>query len=342
MRTRLFAAVGALLLTASIAYSQSPSTGSGRSVVTLQPAGEEGKYTIETSLNGVGVRTYYTEENWFVSLSTTTYLFLYENGYIHDEDVKGITTLKLPDGSSSKGAAFVIRKLKVGDHILVTDIPAFVVSKQNVPLIIGSSAFESLGDVTKEGDKIVIGDLGNIESIAEVVDPVDSLRAAAQSYLEAEDYDEAVSCFAALKEKGALNMLSEYQYAVLLNLLGRDKENIAVSLDWLSENEGKSNTMDYWILNGLGASYARQGDNQKAVESLEKAVGAYYKLFNITEKGIRAGNFKDNNLGATLYRLGRVYAAEGKVRLTETNCALAAKCGYRSAIDFCDQYKIKY
>ena len=277
-----------------------------------------------------------------MSMSTTTYLFLYENGYIHDEDVKGITTLKLPDGSSSKGAAFVIRKLKIGDHILVTDTPAFVVSKQNVPLIIGSSAFESLGDVTREGDKIVIGDLDNIESIAEVVDPVDSLRAAAQGYLEAENYAEAVACFASLKEKGALNMLSEYQYAVLLNLLGRDKENIAVSLDWLSENKGKSITMDYWIHNGLGASYAREGDNTKAIESLEKAVAAYYKLFNTSEKGIKSGNFKDDSLGSTLYRLGRVYASEGKVRMTESYCSLAAKCGYQPALDFCKQYKIKY
>jgi tetratricopeptide (TPR) repeat protein len=330
----LVSTLGAFILAVSSLHAQS--------VVTLQPAGEDGKYTIETSVNGVGVRTYYTEENWFVSMSTTTYLFLYENGYIHDEDVKGITTLKLPDGSSSKGAAFVIRKLKIGDHILVTDIPAFVVSKQNVPLIIGSSAFESLGDVTREGDKIVIGDLDNIESIAEVVDPVDSLRAAAQGYLEAENYAEAVACFASLKDKGALNMLSEYQYAVLLNLLGRDKENIAVSLDWLSENEGKSITMDYWIHNGLGASYAREGDNTKAIESLEKAVAAYYKLFNTSEKGIKSGNFKDDSLGSTLYRLGRVYASEGKVRMTESYCSLAAKCGYQPAIDFCKQYKIKY
>ena len=330
----LASTLGAFILAVSSLHAQS--------VVTLQPSGEDGKYTIETSVNGVGVRTYYTEENWFVSMSTTTYLFLYENGYIHDEDVKGITTLKLPDGSSSKGATFVIRKLKIGDHILVTDIPAFVVSKQNVPLIIGSSAFESLGDVTREGDKIVIGDLDNIESIAEVVDPVDSLRAAAQGYLEAENYAEAVACFASLKEKGALNMLSEYQYAVLLNLLGRDKENIAVSLDWLSENEGKSITMDYWIHNGLGASYAREGDNTKAIESLEKAVAAYYKLFNTSEKGIKSGNFKDDSLGSTLYKLGRVYASEGKVRMTESYCSLAAKCGYQPAIDFCKQYKIKY
>ena len=332
MNTKLLAVLLALF----------PLAAQAQSVITLQPAGEDGRYTIETSVNGVGVRTYYTEENWFVSMSTTTYLFLYENGYIDDEDVKGITTLKLPDGSSSKGAAFVIRNLKVGDHILVTDIPAFVVSKQTVPLIIGSSAFESLGDVTREGDKIVIGDLDDIESIAEVVDPVDSLRIAAQAHLDAEEYEEAVSCFSALKEKDALNMLTQYQYSLLLGILERDEENISISRDWLSSNEGKSLTMDYWIHNGMGASFARLGDNANAISSLEKAIGTYYKLFNTSEKGIKSGNFHDNNLGSTLYRLGRVYAAEGKVRLTETYCSLAAKCGYQPAIDFCNQYKIKY
>ena len=332
MNTKMLAALLALF----------PLAAQAQSVVTLQPAGEDGRYTIETSVNGVGVLTYYTEENWFVSASTTTFLFLYENGYIDDEDVKGITTLKLPDGSSSKGAAFVIRNLKLGDHILVSDIPAFVVSKQTVPLIIGSSAFESLGDVTREGDKIVIGDLDDIDSIAEVVDPVDSLRIAAQAHLDAEDYEEAVSCFSALKEKDALNMLTQYQYSLLLGILERDEENISVSRDWLSSNEGKSLTMDYWIHNGMGASFARLGDNANAISSLEKAIGTYYKLFNTSEKGIKSGNFHDNNLGSTLYRLGRVYAAEGKVRLTETYCSLAAKCGYQPAIDFCDQYKIKY
>ena len=332
MNTKLLAALLAIF----------PLAAQAQSVITLQPAGEDGRYTIETSVNGVGVLTYYTEENWFVSASTTTFLFLYENGYIDGEDVKGITTLKLPDGSSSKGAAFVIRNLKLGDHILVTDIPAFVVSKQTVPLIIGSSAFESLGEVTREGDKIVIGDLDDIESIAEVVDPVDSLRFAAQAHLDAEEYAEALSCFSALKEKDALNMLTEYQYALILGILGRDQENISVSREWLASNEGKSLTMDYWIHNGMGASFARLGDNANAISSLEKAAQTYYKLFNTSEKGIKSGNFHDGNLGSTLYRLGRVYAAEGKVRLTETYCSLAAKCGYQPAIDFSNQYKIKY
>ena len=315
---------------------------SAQRVVILHDTDEAGKYTIDVSVNGVGVLTYYTEESWFVSMSTTTYLFLYENGYIKDEDVKGLTTLKMPDGSSNKGASFVIRKLKIGDHILITDIPAFVIKKQTVPLVIGSSAFESLGDVARDGNRIVIGDLESVESLADVVDSIDSLRIAAQTHLDAGKYPEAAAALSSLHKQGALNMLTQYQYAVLLNMLEKDTENVAVSNDWLESNEGKSLTMDYWIHNGLGTSYARLGNNSKAMESLEKAVAAYYKLYSTSEKGIKSGNFHDDNLGATLYRLGRLYAAEGKVRGAESNCSLAAACGYQPAIDFCNQYKIKY
>ena len=204
---------------------------SAQRVVTLHDTDEAGKYTIDVSVNGVGVLTYYTEESWFVSMSTTTYLFLYENGYIKDNDVKGLTTLKMPDGSSNKGASFVIRKLKVGDHILITDIPAFVIKKQTVPLIIGSSAFESLGDVARDGNRIVIGDLESVESLADVVDPIDSLRIAAQSHLDAGEYPEAAAALGSLHKQGALNMLTQYQYAVLLNMLEKDTENVAVSND---------------------------------------------------------------------------------------------------------------
>ncbi len=156
---------------------------SAQTVITLDETGEAGKYTIQTTVNGVGVRTFYTEENWFVSLSTTTYLFLYENGYIQDSDVKGLTNLKMPDGSSTKAASFLIRSLRIGDKIVVKDIPAFVIKKQTVPLLIGSSTFDSFGEYTRQGNRIIIGDLEPDKDPSTIVDPIDSLKQAAQAFL---------------------------------------------------------------------------------------------------------------------------------------------------------------
>ncbi len=313
-----------------------------QTVITLDETGEAGKYTIQTTVNGVGVLTYYTEENWFVSLSTTTYLFLYENGYIQDSDVKGLTNLKMPDGSSTKAASFLIRSLRIGDKIVVKDIPAFVIKKQTVPLLIGSSTFDSFGEYTRQGNRIIIGDLEPDKDPSTIVDPIDSLKQAAQAFLDAGEYESAGNCFSQLYEKDALNMLTQYQYAILLGMLGKDEENIRVSNDWLASNEHKSLTMDYWINNGLGASYARLNQNINAMDSFGKAVQAYCKLFNTSETEVKKGKFHDETLGSTFYSLGRLYAAEGKVSKAESYCSLAAKCGIQAAIDFCDKYKIKY
>ena len=117
----------------------------------------DGRYTMDASVNGVGVRTYYAAENWYASMSTTTYLFLYENGYIAPADVNGMTTTKMPDGTSTKAASFVIRSLKIG-RVIVQNLPAFVITKQNVPLIVGNAAFDCFGTVTQEGDRLVIDD----------------------------------------------------------------------------------------------------------------------------------------------------------------------------------------
>jgi len=287
------------------------------------------------------VKTYYTDENWFVSVSTTTYLFLYENGYILDEDVKGLTTLKMPDGTSTKAASFVIKQLKVDGRIIVKDIPAFVIKKQTVPLLVGSSIFDGLGDVTREGDRLIIGEEGDAPVTAEP-DAIETLREMAQAAIDSNDFATADSCFAQLYSQDALNMLTEYQYAMILSMLEKDAENLKVSTSWLSENEGKSLNMDYWICNGLGASCARLKDNAKAIEYYEKAVATYYKLFNTSEKSIKKGDFHDQTLGATLYSLGVVYASDGKVSKMESCFALAAKCGNQSAQDFCKQYKIRY
>ena len=48
---------------------------SAQSVIKLNPQ-SDGRYTIDATVNGVGVKTFYAAENWFASVSSTTYLFL--------------------------------------------------------------------------------------------------------------------------------------------------------------------------------------------------------------------------------------------------------------------------
>ena len=168
----------------------------------------DGRYTMNASVNGVGVRTYYAPENWYASMSTTTYLFLYENGYIAPADVNGMTTTKMPDGSTVKAASFVIRNLKIG-RVIVQNLPAFVITKQNVPLIVGNAAFDCFGTISQEGERLIIDDrfeedFAQEEETAEAPaeDPAIALERTLQQHMDAKEYADAANCFAQLQEMG--------------------------------------------------------------------------------------------------------------------------------------------
>jgi len=312
-----------------------------QSVIKLNPQAD-GKYTIDATVNGVGVKTYYAAENWFASVSSTTYLFLYENDYIQDADVNGVTVLKMPDGSTVKAGSFVIRNLRIG-NIIVQNLPAFVLTKQNVPLIVGNSAFDCFGEVVQDGNRLLVYDGTVLEEETQEpeLEPSDELKVAAQNYLEAKDYQAAAGCFESLKQMGELNMYNEYQYAMVLNILGRSDECIALCDKWIENNLGRAMVLDYWMYDALGDCYARKRETLKSIENYEKAVATYCKLFNTSEKEIKKSKFQDETLSYTLYDLGRQYASVN-IGKTEYYMALSAKSGNRAAQDFCKSVHIKY
>ena len=322
MRRHLAIILAAMLCTLSL---------SAQNVIKLNPQ-SDGRYTIDATVNGVGVKTFYAAETWFASVSSTTYLFLYENGYIENADVNGVTVLKMPDGSTVKAGSFVIRNLRIG-NIIVQNLPAFVLTKQNVPLIVGNSAFDCFGEVVQDGNRLLVYDGTVLEE--------DELKMAAQTYLDAKDYQAAAGCFESLQKMGELNMYNEYQYAMVLNILGRSDECIALCDKWVANNLGRAMVLDYWMYDALGDCYARKRETLKSIENYEKAVATYCKLFNTSEKEIKKSKFQDETLSYTLYDLGRQYASVN-IGKTEYYMALSAKSGNKAAQEFCNSVHIKY
>ncbi|MDO5443867.1 MAG: hypothetical protein Q4G10_09370, partial [Bacteroidia bacterium] len=320
MFKKLLAAAAAALLTA---------TGiSAQTIINLNPE-QDGVYTLSATLNGVGVRTYYTEESWFASVSSTTYLFLYENGYIAPEDVKGMTVLKMPDGSTTKAGSFVIRNLRIG-NVIVKDLPAFVIKKQSVPLVVGNSSFDCFGEVEVKNNKLYIYDgIERDESVqtAQVMSAQDSLLQAAQMHIDAKEYRAATECLETVRAKQELSMYNEYQYILLLNILGKNNDVISLSQKWLGAYEGKTSYLDFWIYDALGDAYARKNDHPKSIDHYERAVTAYYAMFNTDEKEMMKSKAQDNTLGVTLFDLAKQYAANGNVMKSQHCYFVAAKCG---------------
>jgi len=306
----------------------------------------DGRYTMEASVNGVGVRTYYTPDSWYASVSSTTYMFLYENGYIADADVNGMTTVKMPNGSSTKAASFVIRNLKIG-KVIVQNLPAFVITKQTVPLLVGNSAFDCFGTVSQEGSRLIVDDRFEEDfqttsaPIEEETDPLEEMVRTLKAHMDAKEYAQAADIFATLREMDVLTMYSEYQYAMVLNILRRNDDCISLTNQWIDANLGKSLTLDYWMYDALGDCYARKGSKSLAIKYYEEAVAAYCRMFNTTEKEIRKSKFKDETLGYTLYDLAMQYATID-ISQTYYYASLAAKSGNTAAIDYCLKSKVSF
>lgn len=328
-----------------MAVSLLPGPGLGaQNVIRLNPE-SDGRYTMDASVNGVGVKTYFSESSWFASMSTTTYLFLYENGYIDPADVKGMAAVKMPDGSTVKAASLVIKSLKIGNNVIVRDLPTFVINKQNVPLLVGNSAFDCFGDVVVKDDNLYIYDgIEREETIVRTTPSMsvrDSLMLAAQAHIDAEEYDDATDCFEALRQIEPLGMYQEYQYIMLLNMKHRNAEVIDHCEKWLENYEFKTSYLDYWIYDAMGDAYARTGDHPSAISRYESAVAAYYKMFSITEKELMKSSRKDTTLGYTLYDLGKQYSANGNLMKAQHCFFVSAKCGNAAAVEICGKLNIK-
>ena len=104
---------------------------------------------------------------------------------------------------------------------------------------------------------------------------------------------------------------------------------------------GKTTYLDYWMFDALGDVYAKKGNHLKSIENYERAITAYYAMFNMTEKDMLKSPRQDNTLGDTLFDLARQYASNGNVMKSQHCYFVAAKCGNVTAIDVCKKYNIK-
>jgi len=304
------------------------------------PLSREGDYDRLTAVvNGVGVKAYYTDETWNVSLSPTTFLFLAENGYISYSDVKGNATLRIK-GENVPAMTLVIREMRVGD-LVIKDMPAALIRTQTAPMLIGPSAFSLFGAVEKQDDRLLVGEEEAVEGSIPLGDPIDETKKLAQQKLEDGDFQGAADAFSSLYSKGYLNMFTFCQYCLTLALADRYEENISKSREWLSRYQGRSAVSDYWILDSMGDSAMKLERWADADSYYEKAYATECELYNTSEEAISKGEFHDEALGKTLFMRSRAQARLGSPYKSEHYVLLASQLGYAPAVEFCQKYGIK-
>lgn len=116
-----------------------------------------GTYEIPCSINGLPLNMIFDTGASDVTISNVEANFMFKNGYLKDDDIKGKKYYQIANGEIQAGTTITLKEIRIGDAVL-KNIEASVVHSQKAPLLLGQSVFERFGTITidNENSKVII------------------------------------------------------------------------------------------------------------------------------------------------------------------------------------------
>lgn len=111
-----------------------------------------GVYQIPVDVNGVRMHFIFDTGASIISISETEANFLYKQGKLTDDDIRGTASFTDANGDISEGTIIILKTVKIGERIL-NDIEASVVHNLQAPLLFGQSALERFGRISIDNNK---------------------------------------------------------------------------------------------------------------------------------------------------------------------------------------------
>lgn len=106
-----------------------------------------GTYEVPCSVNGLPLKMIFDTGASDVTISSVEANFMFKNGYLTDNDVKGKKHYRTASGDIHEGTVLKLKEVKLGDAVL-KNIEASVVHSQRAPLLLGQSVLEKFGTIT--------------------------------------------------------------------------------------------------------------------------------------------------------------------------------------------------
>lgn len=324
--------------------------------------------TLRCVTDGVAMNGRIDPKSWYVSLSASTFMFLYENGSISEDEVTGTYAMKISTGETKTVLGLKLKEFMV-EGKRYDGIRACVIDNQNVPVLVGLSALP--GD--EESLEAMMAKANEDEmSAAKADSAARSDKGLAIRYFNEKSYNLAADKFARLKDARQLDSRSTYFYICTLAFSGDYRRCVDEGEAWLKENDGNPNQATVEML--VGASYQQLGEKDKAIRykklylertSPDKDYGTYVNVllslgacFNgtdeaealnyykkafelvsdhggFTEKMVSDGLVQDEAAATALYGMGISALRSGNKKDGRRWMVDAALCGNADAADFC-------
>lgn len=331
----------------------------------IQMEYDRGVYKIPCYVNGARMKFILDTGASDVCLSMEMAEYLLENDYLTEDDFIGLGYSTVADGSVVDHLKLTIKDIEIGG-LHIKNVPAIVIARQSVPLLMGQSALRKLGSYTINGNKLVINNYAQ-----EGEGEKSKLLKTAKECMDKEYYALAISNYEQAQKISQLGYADMEHLAWCYKCENKYKECFEICKKWLSLYESLNirnfNSSIYeltWRCNYYFGHYEQAliykqkrmltRSSDATLEMLawdqEHLGDIYFYLtrykdaitsFNASITNMR--NFKqekdefpvikDNNLLACSYfGLCRCYRMQGNKKDFKKFLELAKKCGHEQAI----------
>lgn len=111
-----------------------------------------GVYQIPVEVDGVKMFFIFDTGASIISISETEANFLWKQGKLTKDDIKGTANFSDANGDISEGTIIVLSTVKIGDRTL-KNIESSVVHNLNAPLLFGQSALSEFGKISIDNNR---------------------------------------------------------------------------------------------------------------------------------------------------------------------------------------------
>lgn len=111
---------------------------------------------VDVSVNGFGFKMIFDTGCSSTLISVAEARYLYEKGYLTEEDFLGTTQSQIADGSIVEDMVVNLREVVIGGKILCTDVTATVSSNNNAPLLLGNEILDRVASYSVDNENQTI------------------------------------------------------------------------------------------------------------------------------------------------------------------------------------------
>lgn len=168
---------------------------------------EDGLYTMPCLVNGLPMKFFFDTGASMVSISITVAEFMYNNGWINENDFRGPALTQIANGDIEENMKLNLREIKIGNRVIY-NVEAVVSNSYNAPLLLGQSVIRQLEPWSIENGYLILKDKYDPEAARKLQE-----QAARQGdakaqfslgcrYYDNHDYQQAVYWYRKAAEQG--------------------------------------------------------------------------------------------------------------------------------------------